>query len=479
MCIQSTYIYNKYINQSVLVDCGKCEACLQKKAVRRSNRIRNNVRDGEMCLFVTLTYPNQFVPYVDKRDLRYGSNWNIPIRRHCRGRFVRSGSSYLQEFSKTPFSLEGYIEDYIPYSSVYKHDFSIRNENRLRSLVGRSENEIGVCYYLDVQNFFKRLRQNLNRNYNYEESFSYFSCSEYGPTTGRPHYHLLIFFPREKEREFRNSIVKSWPYADKGHGSVHIEEAFDCASYVSSYVNGHFDFPSLLSGTLVRSKHSYSKSFGLGLSSFSLRSILEKIERGNLTYRVVRNSNGTSTPAELPIPKYVVNRFFPKFKGYSRLSPDSLDRVLSRPANLAFVPECHEIGYTLDDYHRICVALTNSINNFCEVTGLNHQDYIIAYKSAWSLYFSATLKESYKDISSVMQLANHYENLSTLNIREAQYSKCLTYLLEDTGLHLVDFEFDVNKLSYRLIETSRLSELYRKMKKQRKVTDYVINNNVV
>ena len=64
MCTHMRSIWNPYSRKNVLVKCGKCEACQQEAACRRANRIRNHVHDGNIQLFITLTYSNDFVPYV-------------------------------------------------------------------------------------------------------------------------------------------------------------------------------------------------------------------------------------------------------------------------------------------------------------------------------------------------------------------------------------------------------------------------------
>ena len=69
MCTNCRYIKNKY-GTSILVKCGHCPACLQEKAINRANRIRNTYNNDDFVpLFVTLTYNNHSVPYVNYYDL--------------------------------------------------------------------------------------------------------------------------------------------------------------------------------------------------------------------------------------------------------------------------------------------------------------------------------------------------------------------------------------------------------------------------
>ena len=45
----------------------------------------------------------------------------------------------------------------------------------------------------DVQDFLKRLRQILLRDYDYDEKIRYFAAAEYGSHTKLPHYHLILW----------------------------------------------------------------------------------------------------------------------------------------------------------------------------------------------------------------------------------------------------------------------------------------------
>ena len=58
------YIVNA-IGQQLLVKCGSCPSCLQEKAISRSNKIRNEYNGANVAYFVTLTYRNASIPYID------------------------------------------------------------------------------------------------------------------------------------------------------------------------------------------------------------------------------------------------------------------------------------------------------------------------------------------------------------------------------------------------------------------------------
>lgn len=52
---------------------------------------------------------------------------------------------------------------------------------------------VKTLWVKDVQDYMKRVRTNLKRNYGYRGKVRYYACGEYGPKTHRPHYHLLVF----------------------------------------------------------------------------------------------------------------------------------------------------------------------------------------------------------------------------------------------------------------------------------------------
>lgn len=59
----------------------------------------------------------------------------------------------------------------------------------------------------DLQLFFKRLRRQIDYHYGKQYKFKYYACGEYGPTTQRPHYHIVFF---GLGMQFKELIYKTW-----------------------------------------------------------------------------------------------------------------------------------------------------------------------------------------------------------------------------------------------------------------------------
>ncbi|MCL2182850.1 MAG: hypothetical protein FWB85_05200 [Chitinispirillia bacterium] len=91
----------------------------------------------------------------------------------------------------------------------------------------------GTLVKKDLQDFFKRLRINLQRDGD-NSKFKYYACGEYGPQTCRPHYHLIIIGLSMRHADL---IFKSWGKCQSvGFGCKLISTADEKAfSYVSGY----------------------------------------------------------------------------------------------------------------------------------------------------------------------------------------------------------------------------------------------------
>lgn len=99
-----------------------------------------------------------------------------------------------------------------------------------------------TLFHDDVQKFLKRLRRTLE--YNNEPEIRYYMCGEYGSTTQRPHYHIIIFNLSIPDIEFYKLNQLHQPYFTSqwleklwGHGFITLGEVnWDTCAYVARYI---------------------------------------------------------------------------------------------------------------------------------------------------------------------------------------------------------------------------------------------------
>jgi len=114
----------------------------------------------------------------------------------------------------------------------------------------------GVLLLVDLQNFWKRLRQNLKARER-DTNIKYYACGEYGDDGNRPHYHAIVW-----GIDATDDLVvdKSW---SKGRIQVDLVE-HDSIRYVAGYVSKKLGFNN------SEARQGYPKPFqcssgGLGL----------------------------------------------------------------------------------------------------------------------------------------------------------------------------------------------------------------------
>lgn len=458
MCTHSRLIYNRYTHKMVRVSCGKCKECRQEKACARANRIRNHSVFGEIPLFVTLTYSPMFIPYILRSELK--DDLEIGVYRDASVRLYRGKPVY--NYNRVLLD-KVFITDYKDFGSVPYPRKSPKDY-------------IGVIYYKDLQNFFKRFRIILNRDYpDVKIPTSYFSCAEYGSTTKRPHFHSLLFIRQCDEEKVRLAIGKAWLFADMSRTQEYIEIAKNAASYVASYVNSHFSTDSILADDSFRQKHSYSKGFGVRLQCFSLASILEKVERHDLHYYVQKTRDGVPCVDSLPIPKYVISRYFPQPTGYFLLAPDEIRKFLLRTEQYCDLVQTksYQLTFSKSDRHRMAVRFSNIFSKFHDELGWTYEKFCIEYpllfEKVWSIYKSMILEDSYNSVISLKDWYDFYENANEL-VMGVVHSDLSVF---DTSC----FVLNPNLRSMVLRKSSHLLDIYYKLDKNRKVVNYAMSHS--
>lgn len=461
MCLNNRYIFNPYIARKVFVPCGKCDECQQTKAMKRANRIRNNASNGTLPLFVTLTYAPDYLPFIFTDDL-YQEKKEIPVYRGKSAYFFKNKNSYgiRRKENTSPIGFITIHDDFYTDSDNFK---SIEKVPVPKGSM--FPNAMGVCWYKDVQDFHKRLYMNLKRlHYDYK-TYSSYQCSEYGKTTFRPHFHLLIFCPSCAVKAYTDCIVKSWTFACPSRTREFIEVARDAASYVSGYVNKSVSVPKVLKAPCFKEKHSYSQGFGKLLDCFLLPQILAKVERGNCRYNVPIIRNGEKSVSSVPIPQYVINRYFPKFKGYSRLDPNTLDVVLRKPAQLCFCSYARKdapLNISYGEMRKIAISLRNAYERCNKEVSMDYETWCYWYQRVWNARSSAVLKTFYenqeKDKIPWMEM---YDNINDAVRRPRIAPTLVKYLPSDV--------VNPNRFSSRLARNRQLTDLFNKQQKEKRV----------
>lgn len=430
MCLYQRYIKNPYTGKDVYVKCGHCNACLQEKAARRTSRIRNNVSTGQTALFVTLTYANMFVPYVLRSELK-SFEFSVPVYRDATIRRNRVGSDYtfFQTIKRKTTQIANI--DYDNSINFLQADETVPEVDRLPHLKHYSKDKIGVILYSDLQRFYKRLRVILQRKYQVTSSFSYFGCAEYGPSTKRPHFHVLIFVPTAKTQLFCSAISEAWQFDSLARKRKGIQIARNASSYVSAYVNSNSRLSKFYTQNSIKQRHSYSQGFGMSNPYFSFENVVSASEKSDFSYSKTIIRNSVPTVISCTIPKYVIDKYFPRFLGYTSMPTDTLLQLLQCPTInncLSYLGSYFRTNYPNDGYHLSTDSSSFDLYNRAHglyVKLINWQksmfsrgfDAISAsylHLSVHRQYLSFLYKREYVDIQNLADFEQHYDNIRVL-----------------------------------------------------------------
>lgn len=158
----------------------------------------------------------------------------------------------------------------------------------------------------ELQNFFKRLRINLKREYHeFAPKLKYYACGEYGSKSGRCHYHAIVFNLDNFNDQHREIVRKSWTNCEswlfdkeRGRQSGMQEVTPDDISYVTGYVQKK------LSGDLAKEKYGERiPPFSLASQGLGLEFALKNKER------LVTNGYTYFKGHKVSVPRYFCEKF--------------------------------------------------------------------------------------------------------------------------------------------------------------------------
>lgn len=463
MCTNCRWIENPYTHKMVFVRCGKCDACKQEKANVRKRKIDNHFASGQVALFVTLTYDDRFLPYLKKSEITLHGTNSI-YRDFYPRNYTKDGITKLI-VKPSKLQTKSLIHDELYSFGITKADIQA-----LRP-VKSDKDKVGVIYYEDIKNFHKRLRQILVRDFQFMAGYSAFNVAEYGPTTFRPHFHLLIFINPSDVETFKSAVVKAWPYADSIRTSDNISVAENANGYVSSYVNCGTDLPKILQTPPFRQKHSHSRHFGLSPHDFSLPAIIDKAEKKEMSYSIKVVENGTPTTTPIQLPAYVVNRYFPVFKRYTALPACKIHRFIelcspyvSEPKEREALSICYkDLLLRNDEWLPLRKRLYNSYCKCREILGsLTLFEYATLHIKVWNAMRSYTYKHQFDNVF-IEDMSQLYDNVQDV---------VDGYVSSPTLLPFLDTSkvYDANNFKHRKEITERYHIMFERKQKQKKVT---------
>lgn len=215
-CLNPQHIKNPHTGDVMIVECGKCKACLLQKSSMRSLKCKLEAMSHKYTFFITLTYSDMFVPKM------------IPIFSH--------NDKMLQK----PYFYFMNVTDRFPLGEVLAEGYYSMPE---LDMIKNKTNLGDYIPYLskrDAQLFIKRLRKNISSIT--DEKVRYYLVGELGPVHYRPHLHLELWFTDEQIAKNLQKIVhKSWKF-----GRIDVQKSTGkSASYVAGYLNSTCNLPSI------------------------------------------------------------------------------------------------------------------------------------------------------------------------------------------------------------------------------------------
>lgn len=297
-CLSPVLITDLKRGGKTYVKCNKCAYCMtvrKYELVSRIEREHLNPRN-KLCLFVTLDYDNDNVP-------RYFYDAN-----HSCWYSTRSEVKDSKGLSRYP-SLD--VEEVTDFYNLV----GLENRKTFGHLCS-----VDLSYFFDlyktlVYSDIKRKKTDLFNSYD-EIKFRYFACGEYGPTTFRPHYHAILWFPQYYNARQLDYIYKklsqAWPL---GRVVVETVDNGGVDSYLASYVNSLHSLPEVLKRKHFRPFCVFSKMPVIGSYNVDEQEIFQILTTG--TINRTRWNDKTKEHEDDRLSLTFFRRYFPKCRGFS------------------------------------------------------------------------------------------------------------------------------------------------------------------
>lgn len=329
-CQHPRTVVNKYTHEPVVVPCGHCPSCVLRRSAIQTNLLTTYSAQFRYIYFVTLTYAPCFLPTLEVSVVEACTDdiADVPCVPNINDLDADDPNTYLFGFRSVPRSASVKLKN-STVERVFK-DPEIRfsypmKPKDLLYILGKINhnvpNRIPYVCNRDLDLFLKRLR-----SYYPDEKLRYYAVSEYGPTSFRPHWHLLLFSNSERfSQTVCENVSKAWSY---GRCDASLSRGF-AAPYVASYVNSFVALPDFYTQMpkVVRPKSFHSIGFtesNLFPRKVRVSEIDEVTDKCLDGVCVERNGRFRTIKPTWP---YLL-RLFPRFSDAIRKSPSSVYQLL-------------------------------------------------------------------------------------------------------------------------------------------------------
>ena len=329
-CQHPRTVVNKYTHEPVVVSCGRCPSCVLRRSAIQTNLLTTYSAQFRYVYFVTLTYAPFFLPTLEVSVVETCTDdiADVSCVPDIDNLDAGDPNTYLFGFHSVPRTVSVKVKD-STVERVFK-DPDIRfsypmKPKDLLSILDKINhnvpNRIPYVCNRDLDLFLKRLR-----SYYPDEKLRYYAVSEYGPTSFRPHWHLLLFSDSNRfSQTICENVPKAWSY---GRCDVSLSRGF-AAHYVASYVNSFVALPDFYTQMpkVVRPKSFHSIGFtesNLFPRKVRVAEVDEVADKCLNGVCVERNGKFRTIKPTWP---YLL-RLFPRFSDAIRKSPSSVYQLL-------------------------------------------------------------------------------------------------------------------------------------------------------
>lgn len=329
-CQNPRTVVNKYTHEPVVVSCGSCPSCVLRRSGIQTNLLTSYSAQFRYVYFVTLTYAPCFLPTLEVSVVETCTDdiADVSVVPDINDLDTRDPNTYLFGFRSVPRSASVKLKNSTVERTFKDPDVMFSypmTPKELLSILNKVKhnvpNRIPYVCNRDLDLFLKRLR-----SYYPDEKLRYYAVSEYGPTSYRPHWHLLLFSNSERfSKTVLENVSKAWSY---GRCDASLSRGF-AAPYVASYVNSFVSLPSFFTDMprLLRPKSFHS----IGFTESNL--FPRKVRISEIDEVADKCLNGVRVERDgyfrilKPSWSYLL-RLFPRFSDSIRQSPSSVYQLL-------------------------------------------------------------------------------------------------------------------------------------------------------